>query len=124
MAPAFTPVILPVQPSLVSAVLVPWLTAGEVFRLVVLPFLDTYEVLFTNMKFSGYISSNQQIATWYLDHMWLQAQGIFFADPSVPAVRTSKGKMVYSDPGSVILVQWTSLYPTQLAYDGWGTSSP
>ena len=56
--------------------------------------------------------------------MWLQAQGIFFADPSVPAVRTSKGNMVYPDPGSVILVQRTSLYPTQLAYDGWGTSSP
>ena len=56
--------------------------------------------------------------------MRLQAQGNFFTDPSVPAVQTSKGNMVYPDPGSVILVQWTSLYPTQLAYDGWGTSSP
>ena len=49
LAPAFTPVLLPVK-------LVPWLAVDQVFHQIVLLFLDSYEVLFTKDKLSKYLT--------------------------------------------------------------------
>ena len=102
--------------------LLPWLSADQVFHLVVLLFLDSYEVLFTNVKLSKYLTYNQRIVAWYEQHKRLQAQGRFVPDPAMSTVRTSRGNVVYPDPGSVMLVQHTSLYPTRLV-DGAATFS-
>ena len=119
--PALTSVFLPVKPALVPKLL-PWLTADQIFHLIVVLFLDSYEVLFTNVKLSKYLTYNQRIVAWYEQHKRLQAQGRFVPDPAMSTVRTSRGDVVYPDPGSVMLVQHTSLYPTRLV-DGAATFS-
>ena len=98
--PALTSVFLPVKPALVPKLL-PWLTADQIFHLIVLLFLDLYEVLFTNVKPSKYLTYNQRIVAWYEQHKRLQAQGHFVPDPAMSTVRTSRGDIVYPDVRTV-----------------------
>ena len=119
-SPVFTHV-MPVTPILVPE-LVPWISVHQLFHQIVLVFLDSYEVLSTNVKLSRYLAYDQRIVAWHQQYKRLQARGHFVPDPAMSTVRTSRGEVVYPDPGSVMLVQHTSLYPTRLV-DGTATFS-
>jgi len=77
------------------------MTTAMVFQLVV-PYLDSYEILFTTKCASTFIFSTPTVFNWWLQQARANR---FVADVSANVLRTSNGTLVRPDPGSVMEVQ-------------------
>jgi len=108
IVPSPTSVRPPIQSRLSS------MTTAMVFRLVV-PYLDSYEILFTTKCASTFISSTPAVFNWWLQQARANR---FVADVSANVLRTSNGILVRPDPGSVMEIQ------TLVQFESSTSSSP
>ena len=81
----------------------PKMTTAMVFRLIV-PYLDSYEILFTTKCASAFISSTPAILDWWLRQATANR---FVVDVWACVLRTSNCTLVRHDPVAVMEVQST-----------------
>ena len=90
---------------------IPYISTEMLFRLIV-PYLDSYELLFTTKACSAYRSFTPAIFSWWRRQA---ATHRFIADVTNHVVRTSAGTIVHPELGSIMRVQTLSCLPSSLS---------
>ena len=79
----------------------------------VLPFLDSFEILYTTRSMYAYRSHTPRILAWHEAYIRTQCSG-FVPDPARRVVRTSAGTMVYPDVGTVMRPSFLTVIPESI----------
>jgi len=112
LVPAATPVQVSVPVSLRSSS--PPYFSHEMMCSLVLPYLDSFEVVLTTTAFFKYVNCTPAVSAWY--RRYLRSHVGFVADVANRVVRTSAGAVVHPELGNVMRVQTLTSLPSSLSH--------
>ena len=86
----------------------------EMMCSLVLPYLDSFEVVLTTTAFFKYVNCTPAVSAWY--RRYLRSHVGFVADVANRVVRTSAGAVVHPELGNVMRVQTLTSLPSSLSH--------